>query len=147
MRAERRGITRVPLQSNEGNFLHKISHAEGARRMGVGTAMAIYDHRYGRNEIVGYRVTAAAKTSNSQATMPVITTSEVFANVGLFGRSRTVNLPEYDTKLRDSKQARVEARDPEMPPEDFIELSQDKIHMWKRIPLMNPQRVAWAAGA
>lgn len=144
MRAGRRDVVRVPLESNEGNFLHKITHAEGAGMVANGTALAVSGIRYGVSVIVGYRITAPARASNSQASAPMIRPCEAMAAAGLFGRSRTARLPEWDTKLRDSKVAREVANDPEFPPEDFIELADIKIKWWKRVPPTNPKHEAWA---
>ncbi len=142
MRANRRDISRVPLQDCLGNFLHKISHAEGCGMVDAGTALAVRDLRYGRNQIVGYRVTEQARASSSEESAPMITVSEMQANVL---HSRTTRLPEWDTKGRDSKFAREMERDPAKPVEDFVEQSQNKIKMWTRVPLWNPKHVAWGA--
>ncbi|MHB8303624.1 MAG: hypothetical protein ACYDC6_12415 [Acidobacteriaceae bacterium] len=142
MRANRRDVSRVVLQDCLGNFLHKISHAEGSGMVHAGTALAIRDFRYGRNAVAAYRVTEQARSSTAESSMPAITASEMHANVL---RSRTARLPEWDTQGRDSKHAREIAKDPRIPPEDFIELAQNKIRMWTRVPLTNPQHVAWGA--
>lgn len=140
MRANRRDVSRVPLQDWLGNFLHKISHAEGSGMVNVKTAIAIRDFRYGRNEVVGYRLTEQVRASSSEGSMPMITVSEMQANVL---HSRTARLPEYDTLGRDSRRQRELDRDPKRPVEDGVEKAQNKIRMWPAVPLWNPRHVAW----
>lgn len=137
----------VRLHDCHGNFLYCVSHAQGNAMVNERRAIAVRSFSYGVARVTRYQEVAGATPSSSGTSMPVITASELLANAGLFGRSQTVRLPEWDTKHRDSKQARIVANDPEMPPEDFIELSQVKIAMWTRIPLTNPKHVAWSAGA
>ncbi|HCN90760.1 MAG TPA: hypothetical protein DIT28_16555 [Oxalobacteraceae bacterium] len=124
-----------------GNFLHFISHANGLEMVNSGTAAAVRDFSYGTPRVKRYQETEGATASNSQASMTQITFAEMRANTG---RSRTARLPEWDTLGRDCKHARELAKDPKRPPEDFVEQAQNKIKMWTRIPLTNPQHRAWA---
>ena len=142
MRANRRDVSRVPLQDCEGNFLHKITHAEGCQLCANGTALAVRDFRYGRNQICGYRITEAPKASNSQSSSAMLGAADARLCVM---RSRTARLPEWGTKGRDSKFAREMARDPRLPVEDGVEKAQNRIKMWRGVPLLNPRRQAWAS--
>ena len=141
MRSNRRDVTRVVLQDHLGNVLHKIGHAEGSGMVNMKTAVAIRDYRYGRNEVVGYRLTEQVPASKSANSSPEITPREMALNVL---NSSTAYLPEWDTQARDSKHARELARDPRQPVEDFVELAQNKIKYWPRVPLWNPKHIAWA---
>ncbi|MGC1780893.1 MAG: hypothetical protein WA708_00065 [Acidobacteriaceae bacterium] len=135
------------LETSEGNFQYKITHALGAAMVACGTAIPLIIMRGASKEIVGYRLTPPAKASNSQASAAVITPAEVLAVAGVkfrCGKSRTARLPEWDTNLRDSKHARELANDPKLPVEDFVERSQIKVRWWLRVPLTNPRHEAWA---
>jgi hypothetical protein len=131
----------VRLHDCKGNFLYCISHADGNAMVNAGLAVAVREFSYGQSRVKRYQETAGATASSSSNSMPVITVSEMQANVM---HSGTVCLPEWDTKGRDSKHARMLANDPEQPAEDFVEQAQNKIRMWQRVPLWNPKRVAWS---
>ena len=137
----------VPMADCNGNFLCMISHARGAEKVLDGTAMAVRSFSCGRVRVTRYQETEGATASGSVASAPMIRVSEAQAVAGLFGRSRTKSLPEYDTLGRDSKRARELAKDPARPVEDFVEQSQNKVKMWPRVPLWNPKHVAWAGQA
>jgi hypothetical protein len=134
----------VPLHDCNGNFLQFVRPMVGEEMIHSGLAFAVRDTRYGRLRVTRYQETVGATASSSQSSWPMIRVSEAQAVAGLFGRSRTKNLPEYDTLGRDSKRAREMAKDPARPVEDFVEQSQNKIKMWPVIPLWNPKHVAWS---
>lgn len=142
----RRGGGRVfPLHDRYGRFLYLITAAQGRTMAKSGLALTVIDRRYGRSCVLRYQETEPITPSNSAATAAAITPKEVMANAGMFGKSKTARLPEWDTKARDSKQARILCRDARRPPEDFVERAQQKVAMWNRVPLTNPRHKAWAS--
>lgn len=139
-KAQRMRKAAVRLHDCHGNFLYCISHADGNAMVNAGLAVAVREFSYGQSRIKRYQETEGATASDSRPSVPMITVSEMQANVL---RSRTATLPEYDTLGRDSRRQRELDHDPKRPVEDGIERAQNKIRAWQRVPLWNPRHVAW----
>jgi hypothetical protein len=120
----------VPLRDHLGNFLYNITHVDGSSRCAAGTARPQRDYRYGRNVVVGYRLTEQAPASNSRASSASIAVSEMEANAVCAGSAQTaLQAARADRKLT------------------YAERAQIKTAMWTRVPLVNPQRYAWGMEA
>jgi hypothetical protein len=78
----------------------------------------------------GYQVisatTSGKKIPSRGGSPPTITLSEVQMNAGLYGRSRTLGMPEWKRKLRHAKYD----EDKILAPEDAIERAIVKVKLW-----------------
>jgi hypothetical protein len=85
---------------------------------------------YEDGSFAGYQVTAAAtsgkKVPSRDGSPPTITLTEVQMNAGLYGRSRTLGLPEWKRKRRHAKYDDRKI----LAPEDAIERAITKVKLW-----------------
>jgi hypothetical protein len=85
---------------------------------------------YEDESFAGYQVVSAAtsgkKVPSREGSPPTITLAEVQMNAGLYGRSRTLGLPEWKRKRRRAKYD----EDKILAPEDAIERAIVKVKLW-----------------
>ncbi len=78
----------------------------------------------------GYQVVSATtsgkKVPSREGSPPTITLAEVQMNAGLYGRSRTLGMPEWKRSLRRAKYD----KDKILAPEDAIERAIEKVKLW-----------------
>jgi hypothetical protein len=115
MPRQREGTVPIFSCSGSNRIIRRVSRAEAVRLVEGGTMSMITSGRGKATELVALKMTELEKLSKSDAA--TIKMSEVIANAGGYGKSKTVNIPD----------SRKEAEDIEP---DFVERALAKIRAW-----------------
>jgi hypothetical protein len=116
--------------------VRRLTFAKGEAMANAGVYARVYDEVTGLQ--IGYQIAkepATDKDIPSQPTQAVISISELEANAGVRGRSRTAGLPEHKRLERAKRTSRKTGK--LLLPEDAIERATAKVRVY---PMVGPAR-------
>lgn len=122
MPRQTRGTVKVwsPRRALDQRIVRRVSQSAAQEMLTKGDAIRVS----GMNVPLELELTDKSRMPAVHHTVATITKSEVLANAGLYGQSRTGTLSEHE-KLKREMKGRT--------PEDFVEVSEFKIHAWPNV--------------